>query len=78
MYDAEKEDIVEYKLQKERERVEQKLEKIEENGYNPLKANQTKSFEDILEKSKLEIDNDEELVDPSSCSEEIESMEERF
>lgn len=63
IYNAEREELIEYKLEKERERVEDQLDEIEENGYNPPKTNFTRTFDDIIEDSKLSVDESGELVD---------------
>lgn len=69
LYDAEKEDVIEYKLQKRREDLEEKLDEIEQYGSERPVTNHTKSFEDILDNSSLELDGDGKIVDPTGESE---------
>lgn len=64
LYQASREDVIEFMLEERRKELEANLNGIEKYGCKQPKTNRTKTAEDCIEKSSLEVTGDGELVEP--------------
>ena len=60
---ASREELIEYKLEKERERLEGVLDEVEENGCQMPRTNMTMEFDDCINNSKWVLDEYGSLVE---------------